>query len=36
MMFGFGFYDVFIIAGILGVQYFFSTRNSVYWGDLSL
>jgi len=34
MMFGFGFYDVFIIAGILGVQYFFSTRNSVYWGGL--
>jgi len=33
-MFGFGFYDVFIIAGILGVQYFLSTRNSVYWGGL--
>lgn len=31
-MFGFGFYDVFIIAGILGMQDFFSTRNSVYWG----
>ncbi|WP_256860574.1 hypothetical protein [Paraliobacillus ryukyuensis] len=34
MMFGFGFYDVFIIAGILGVQYFLSTRNSVYWGGV--
>ncbi|KKB37196.1 hypothetical protein [Bacillus thermotolerans] len=34
MMFGFGFYDVFIIAGILGVQHFLSTRNSVYWGGL--
>ncbi len=33
-MFGFGFYDVLIIAGILGVQYFLSTRNSVYWGAL--
>ncbi|WP_453989893.1 hypothetical protein [Bacillus nitroreducens] len=33
-MFGFGFYDVFLIAGILGVQYFLSTRNSVYWGAL--
>ena len=33
-MFGFGFFDVFIIAGILGVQYFLSTRNSVYWGGL--
>lgn len=33
-MFGFGFYDVFIIAGILGIQYFLSTRNSVYWGGL--
>lgn len=33
-MFGFGFWDVFIIAGILGVQYFLSTRNSVYWGGL--
>lgn len=31
-MFGLGFYDVFIMAGILGLQYFFSTRNSVYWG----
>jgi nicotinamide riboside transporter PnuC len=34
MMFGFGFYDVFIIAGILGVQHVLSTRNSVYWGGL--
>ena len=33
-MFGFGFYDVFIIAGILGIQYFLSTRNSFYWGAL--
>ncbi|GGK08918.1 hypothetical protein GCM10007063_34210 [Lentibacillus kapialis] len=33
-MFGLGFYNVFIIAGILGVQYFFSTRDSVYWGAL--
>ncbi|WP_273126219.1 hypothetical protein [Bacillus weihaiensis] len=31
-MFGYGFYDVFIIAGILGLHYFLSTRNSVYWG----
>lgn len=31
-MFGFGFYDVLIIAGFLGIQYFMSTRNSVYWG----
>ncbi|GIO22869.1 hypothetical protein [Oceanobacillus sp. J11TS1] len=31
-MFGFGFFDVFIIAAILGVQYFLSSRNSVYWG----
>ncbi len=31
-MFGYGLYDVFIIAGILGIQYFLSTRNSVYWG----
>lgn len=34
MMFGFGFYDVFIIAGILGVQHFLATRNSIYWGGL--
>ena len=33
-MFGFGMLDVFIIAGILGVQYFLSTRDSVYWGGL--
>lgn len=33
-MFGFGFYNVFIIAGMLGLQYFFSTRNSVYWGAI--
>src|SRR5699024_7692786 len=34
MMFGFGIYDVFIIAGILGVHYFLSTRYSVYCGGL--
>lgn len=33
-MFGYGGYDVFIIAGFLGLQYFFSTRNSVYWGGI--
>ncbi|MGI8351984.1 hypothetical protein NiCM35_19695 [Niallia circulans] len=26
------FYGVFITAGILAVQFFFSTRNSIYWG----
>ncbi|MCP3742024.1 hypothetical protein [Rossellomorea sp. BNER] len=26
------FYGVFIVAGVLAVQYFFSTRNSIYWG----
>lgn len=29
-----GFYGVFIIAGILAVQFFFSTRNNVYWGAI--
>lgn len=33
-MFGFGIYDVLIIAGILGVQHFLSSRESVYWGAL--
>lgn len=33
-MFGFGFYDVFIIAAFLGIQYFLSTRNSIYWGAI--
>lgn len=28
----FGFYGVFIIAGVLAVQFFFSTRNNPYWG----
>ncbi|PKG22611.1 hypothetical protein [Niallia nealsonii] len=28
------FYGVFIIAGVLAVQYFFSTRNSIYWGGI--
>lgn len=27
-------YRVFIYAGILAVQYFFSTRNNVYWGAI--
>ena len=31
-MFGFGIYDVFIIAAFLGLQYFLSTRNNPYWG----
>jgi len=32
-MFGFGdIYDVLIIAGFLGLQYFLSTRHSIYWG----
>ena len=31
-MFGFGIYDVFIIAAFLGIQYFLSTRNNAYWG----
>lgn len=30
----FDFYGVFIFAGMLAVQYFFSTRNSVYWGAI--
>ncbi|WP_339283949.1 hypothetical protein [Oceanobacillus sp. FSL K6-3682] len=33
-MFGFGIYDAFIIAGFLAIQYFLSTRNSVYWGAI--
>lgn len=33
-MFGYGIYDVLIIAGFLAVQHFFSTRDSVYWGAL--
>ena len=33
-MFDFGLYNVLIYAGVLGVQYFFATRNSVYWGAL--
>lgn len=33
-MFGFGFYDVLIIAAFLGVQYFLSTRNHVYFGAI--
>ncbi|MFB1051014.1 hypothetical protein [Paraliobacillus sp. JSM ZJ581] len=34
-MFGFGdIYDVLIIAGCLGVQYFLATRNSFYWGAI--
>lgn len=33
-MFGFGIFDVFIIAAFLGMQYFFSTRNNPYWGAL--
>ena len=27
-----GFYGVFIGAGILALQFFFSTRNNIYWG----
>lgn len=33
-MFGYGLYDVFIIAGILLFQYFLSSRNSVFWGGV--
>jgi len=33
-MFGFGVFDVLIIAGILGVQHFLASRDSVYWGGL--
>ena len=34
-MFGTGdIYDVLIIAGFLGVQYFLATRNSFYWGAI--
>lgn len=29
-----GFYGVFIIAGILAVQFFLSTRNNAYWGAI--
>ncbi|MDM5330767.1 hypothetical protein [Neobacillus sp. CF12] len=28
------FYGVLIAAGVLAVQYFFSTRNSVFWGAI--
>ena len=28
------FYGVFIGAGILAVQFFFSTRNNIYWGAI--
>ena len=30
----FGFYGVFIIAGVLAVQFFFSTRNNAYLGAI--
>ncbi|MFJ8263009.1 hypothetical protein ACIQ4I_13825 [Rummeliibacillus sp. NPDC094406] len=30
----FGIYGVLIIAGILAVQFFFSTRNNIYWGAI--
>ena len=30
----FGFYGVFMFASVLAVQYFFSTRNHVYWGAI--
>lgn len=30
----FSFYGVFIIAGILAVQFFFSTRNNIYLGAI--
>ena len=30
----FSFYRVFIIAGVLAVQFFLSTRNNTYWGAL--
>lgn len=30
----FGFYNAFIVAGFLAVQFFFSTRNNVYWGSV--
>ncbi|WP_121641198.1 hypothetical protein [Virgibacillus sp. Bac330] len=33
-MFGFGFFDAFIAAGLFGLQYFLSSRNSVYWGGI--
>ncbi|WP_242457573.1 hypothetical protein [Insulibacter thermoxylanivorax] len=29
-----GFYGVFIAAGVLGAQYFFSTRNHALWGAI--
>ncbi|MBJ8056155.1 hypothetical protein JDS87_30980 [Bacillus cereus] len=28
------FYRVFIIAIVLAIQYFFSTRDSIYWGAI--
>ncbi|MBN6192934.1 hypothetical protein JQN58_39350 [Aneurinibacillus sp. BA2021] len=30
----FGFYGVFIIAGVLAIQFFFSTRNNAYLGAI--
>jgi len=33
-MFGYGSYDVLIIAAILGIQHILSTRNNIYWGGL--
>jgi len=33
-MFGFGIFDVLIIAGALAVQYFFSSRHHVFWGAI--
>lgn len=30
----FDFYGVFIGAGILALQFFFSTRNNIYWGAI--
>jgi hypothetical protein len=29
-----GFYGVFIGAGVLALQFFFSTRNNIYWGAI--
>ncbi|WP_068673516.1 hypothetical protein [Oceanobacillus sp. Castelsardo] len=28
------FYRIFIIVGVLAVHYFFSTRNSIFWGAI--
>ncbi|MGN7313544.1 hypothetical protein ACTHQ4_20875 [Alkalicoccobacillus gibsonii] len=33
-MFGYGAFDLFLYAGFLGIQYFLSTRNSLFWGGL--